>query len=135
MKGASRIALHRIGRILGVLRSGEFASCSALARMLGVSHKTIRRDLQFLRRRGADLQYRPEMHCWFCALPAPDLMVQEGPSFDPVAVRNLVTIARRILNEPRFYYAWTGDLEKQLEPFQHLTENQIQHPNQNETHH
>lgn len=73
--------LSRIIQILTSLQSGQSYSADDLAKMLGISRRTVFRDLKDLQKAGVPYHYDKKAHCYTISpeffLPAPDLSIKE----------------------------------------------------------
>lgn len=77
--GARDLSLPAMERVLGILERLEAAgkertglTCQWLGGELGVSAKTVQRDLDFLKdRAGAPIEYDAQRHSWYLAGPVP----------------------------------------------------------------
>ena len=82
MKTAARFSLERIAALDRAVRAGEYPNAKTIARLLEVSHRTVQRDVEFLRDRlGAPLEYDPVRNGYVYRDPAfrlPFLTLTEG---------------------------------------------------------
>jgi biotin operon repressor len=85
--GSSRVAIGRMAEIVALAAMGSFQSADVLAKQLGVCHKTIIRDLRFLRDRGHQLTYDPKLRRWTYNYTAKPDAVLHPNGFAPVALQ------------------------------------------------
>jgi len=82
MKTAARFSLERIAALDRAVRAGEYPNAKTIARLLEVSHRTVQRDVEFLRDRlGAPLEFDPVRNGYAYRDPAfrlPFLTLTEG---------------------------------------------------------
>jgi len=64
MKGNSRPAFKRVLRVATEIRNAQHITATSLARRLGCCHKTICRDIDFLKDLGAPIYYNYTLGTW-----------------------------------------------------------------------
>jgi predicted DNA-binding transcriptional regulator YafY len=70
MKVAVRFSLQRIAALDRAIRAGEYPNARTIARELEVGHRTVQRDVEFLRERlGAPLVFDPRRNGYYYAEP------------------------------------------------------------------
>jgi predicted DNA-binding transcriptional regulator YafY len=82
MKTAARFSLERIAALDRAVRAGEYPNARSIARALEVGHRTVQRDVEFMRDRlGAPLTFDPRRNGYYYAEPAyrlPLMSLTEG---------------------------------------------------------
>jgi len=84
---ASLVALHRLFAINEQLASGESVNARTLAATLGVSQRTIKRDIETLRSEyGAIIPWEPSTGTYFCEKPSEHLPLLRLSADEAIAV-------------------------------------------------